>query len=154
MPTGGPRPGAGRKHVYRYFIKGVEYEDVSDAAKANSVIIQTIHNWCSSKKKSDCWKEPINAPTEKPRQQKNLDDIKEAANSENMEPLDYMLKIMNDESEDKETRIRCGYYALQYRHAKPTGKIGKKVEQQENAEKAGAERFSTGKPPLTVVKTK
>lgn len=155
MSSGGPRPNSGPKQVYCYFVKGVKYSSLQEAADANGVRKETIHRWCSGKK-PDCWREKVietTAAPEKPSLKNDIpEDIKSGASAENMTPLDYMLKIMNDPTEDKETRIKCGYYALPYVHGKVSEKKGKKQDRQEKAGKAGGGKFKTSAPPLKRVK--
>ena len=56
-----------RKNNYRWHIKGIVYDSISDAASANNVSLHTIHRWCDgsfdsrrgyfNKPRQDCWKE-------------------------------------------------------------------------------------------------
>lgn len=62
-------------------------------------------------------------------------------------PLDYMLRVMNDRSEDPDMRARMAMAAAPYVHGK-VGEQGKKAQKQEAAEKTQkAGRFATPAPP-------
>lgn len=70
--------------------------------------------------------------------------------AENLTPLEYMLRVMNDPSEDKARRDRMAQAAAPYVHAKPgEAAKGKKEERQEKAERA-AGRFAAPAPPKLV----
>jgi len=75
-------------------------------------------------------------------------DIAAAAASENMTPLEYMLKIMNDPGEDKEMRARMAIAAAPFVHARATESKGKKQDREEKAKAAGSGKFATGVPPV------
>lgn len=77
---------------------------------------------------------------------------KEAA-AENLTPLDYMLKVMNDAEAEKERRDRMAIAAAPFVHArKGEGGIGKKDEKADRAKAAGSGKFAAGQAPLKVVK--
>lgn len=77
---------------------------------------------------------------------------KEAA-AENLTPLDYMLKVMNDAEAEKERRDRMAIAAAPFVHArKGEGGIGKKDEKADRAKAAGSGKFAAGKAPLKMVK--
>lgn len=80
------------------------------------------------------------------------DDEKVEAIIENLTPLDYMLKVMNDPKEDKELRARMAQAAAPYMHARKGEGPGKKEDKADRAQKAAAGRFAPSKPPLKVVK--
>lgn len=88
----------------------------------------------------------------KPRAPKVPDDIAEEAAKQNLTPLEYMLRVMNDEGEDKDLRARMAIAAAPFVHARAGESKGKKDERGERAKEAGAGKFSAGKPPLKVVK--
>ena len=144
MPRGGPRPGAGRKSRRTYFVKGEKYKNLKSAAKKNGVVKSTILNWCKSEKKPDCWIEAKKGITK--------ESIEKEAAAAEMDPLDYMLKVMRDETEEPERRDKMAYYAAPYCHSKATSKTGKKQEAAEKAGKAGSGKFKNGKPPLKRIK--
>ncbi len=79
---------------------------------------------------------------------------KEADGSgENLTPLEYMVKTMNDPKVDPEIRARLAIAAAPFVHEKKLDKkTGKKDENADRAKAAGAGRFAPSAPPLKVVK--
>ena len=145
MPTGGPRPGAGRKSDKIYFIKGIKYDNLKDAATSNNVHKSTITRWCKSEKISDCYTE------KKPKNISGTSSIP-ADELANMTPLDYMLSVMRDPTADNDRRDKMSYYAAPYMHSKGIEKPGKKDKIKEKAKKAGAGKFRPGKAPSKIIK--
>jgi phage terminase small subunit len=66
---------------------------------------------------------------------------------ENLQPLEYMLKVMNDPGSHPELRARMAVAAARYMHVRVNEKKGKKQEKAEAAEKAVSGRFSAGAVP-------
>lgn len=79
-------------------------------------------------------------------------DIKDDAAAAKMTPLDYMLKVMNDPTEDKDIRARMAVAAAPYMHPRKGEGAGKKQDREAKAKAAGAGKFRAGRPPLQVVK--
>lgn len=80
-------------------------------------------------------------------------DIKDAAKAENLDPLAYMLKVMNDPNEDKDMRARMAVAAAPYVHPRKGDGAGKKQDRDDKAKQAGAGKFAPSAPPsLKVVK--
>lgn len=78
---------------------------------------------------------------------------KKPENPDHLEPLDYMLAVMNDATADKDRRDRMAIAAAPFRHARiAEGKKGKKDEDADKANKAGKGKFAAGRPPLALVK--
>ena len=67
---------------------------------------------------------------------------------ESLDPLAYMLRVMNDPTADPSRRDRMAQAAAPYVHAKPgdTPK-GKKEEQQDAANRAAAGKFAVPSAP-------
>lgn len=66
-------------------------------------------------------------------------DIKSAARKSKLNPLDYMLAVMNDDEADAARRDRMAIAAAPFVHARPGDKPqGKKEAAQEAAQTAGA----------------
>lgn len=80
------------------------------------------------------------------------EEEKAEAKAENLDPLTYMLKVMNDPNEDKEMRARMAIAAAPFVHARKGEGKGKKDEQEERAKKAGSGKFAPGKSPISLVK--
>jgi hypothetical protein len=72
--------------------------------------------------------------------------------TEELDPLTYMLKVMNDPNEDKEMRARMATAAAPYVHARKGEGQGKKDDKADKAKAAGAGKFAPSKPPLKMVK--
>lgn len=74
-------------------------------------------------------------------------DIKKDAKAANLDPLEYMLKIMNDENAEKDRRDRMATIAAPYIHPKADGTIGKKDEKKQRARAASGGKFASAAPP-------
>ena len=80
------------------------------------------------------------------------EDEKVEAIIEELTPLDYMLKVMNDPQAEKERRDRMAQAAAPYVHARKGEGAGKKEDKADRAQKAGQGKFAPGRAPLKVVK--
>ncbi len=81
-------------------------------------------------------------------------DIQTEALAENLEPLAYMLKVMNDPGESKERRDRMAIASAPFCHPRKGEGAGKKEEKSERANSAGEGRFRASAPPvLKIVKS-
>ena len=78
-------------------------------------------------------------------------DILDGAAAENLEPLAYMLKVMNDPREDANRRDRMAIAAAPFCHVRK-GEGNGKTEKLSRAKEASAGKFSPMKPPLKLVK--
>ena len=85
---------------------------------------------------------------------KELDDgSSESCETEKLDPLTYMLRVMNDPKEDPAVRRQMATAAAPYCHPrKGESGAGKKDEQKGKAEAAGKGRFAPSKPPISLVK--
>lgn len=79
-------------------------------------------------------------------------DITDEAAAGNLDPLAYMLKVMNTTTEPKERRDRMAIAAAPFVHPRAGGGKGKKQEREERAKAAGKGVFSPCKPPLMMVR--
>jgi len=73
--------------------------------------------------------------------------IKATAASENLTPLEFMLKIMRDPQEDEDRRARMAIAAAPFCHARKGEGAGKKEEKADKAKQAGVGKFAAGRPP-------
>ena len=80
------------------------------------------------------------------------DGEKRDATAENLTPLEYMLKVMNDTAAEKDRRDRMAIACAPYLHARAGEGQGKKDEKADRAAKAGSGKFAAGQAPLKVVK--
>lgn len=71
---------------------------------------------------------------------------------ENLLPLEFMLRVMNDTAADKERRDRMAIAAAPFCHARKGEGVGKKEEKTDKAKQAGAGKFAPGRPPIALVK--
>ncbi len=78
-------------------------------------------------------------------------DVPNEANAENLDPLTYMLKVMNDSSANKGRRDRMAVAAAPFVHARAGEAKGKKEQKEERAKKAGTGKFAPSRPPLKLV---
>jgi len=78
-------------------------------------------------------------------------DILADAKAEKLDPLEYMLKVMNDPNADPARRDRMAVAAAPFVHPRVAEK-GKKSEREDRAKKAGSGRFAPAAPPLRVMK--
>ncbi len=65
----------------------------------------------------------------------------------NLDPLAFMLKIMNDPNEDADRRARMAIAAAPFVHSRPTEDKGKKQDQENKARVAGSGKFRASAPP-------
>ncbi|MCB2181422.1 MAG: hypothetical protein KQH63_05320 [Desulfobulbaceae bacterium] len=86
----------------------------------------------------------------KQEQAKKIHSVPNSIEAENLAPLTYMLKVMNDPNEPDDRRDRMAIAAAKYVHCRAKGTRGKKDDLQEAAKKASTGRFSAGKPPKVV----
>lgn len=88
-----------------------------------------------------------------PKAPKVPQDITDAAAAENLTPLEYMLKVMNDPKEkDKARRDRMAVAAAPFCHPRKGEGAGKKQEKDNRAKDAGSGKFApSAAPKLAVV---
>lgn len=79
-------------------------------------------------------------------------DIAQEAAENNLDPLTYMLRVMNDKKAKKDRRDRMAIAAAPFVHARATEAKGKKQDREDKAKDAAAGRFASGSPPLKLVK--
>jgi phage terminase small subunit len=94
--------------------------------------------------------------TKKPKRQEAPpvvpDDVTTEAEAQNLDPLTYMLKIMNDDKAEKERRDRMAIAAAPFVHSRKGEGKGKKEQKADRAKAAGSGKFAPAKPPLALVK--
>lgn len=80
-------------------------------------------------------------------------DVKKAARKSGLDPLAYMLSVMNDHEADDARRDRMAIAAAPYVHGKAADSVpGKKEQRQASADAvAGAGRFSPREVPKLAV---
>jgi len=148
MARGGYRPGSGRK-------KGKNTEIGGNPQKL--VLLSKAEEFAEFYKgileRANKGKKPTAAETQ--QMQKLAAELtktyeaggeNEGRSIEELLPLDYMLKIMNDPKEDKNRRDRMAQACAPYIHPR-AGESGKKEEKTERARSAGLGKFSPSAPP-------
>ena len=151
MARGGTRPNSG-KHRFIFVVEGKKFESLESAAAAFGVSKTSIHYWCSEghRKHENCWKELRDDFIKIP--EKDIpDEVKKEAEEAEMDPKDYLLKIMRDENEDPKRRDTAAYWLLPNMHPKATTKKAKKQERSERAKSAGKGKFAPGRAPINKV---
>ena len=108
----------------------------------------------SGPKKGTKYKKRGESDVKKPKRPKNSipEDIISDAKAANLEPLAYMLKVMNDEDADSARRDRMAGLAAPYCHPRKGEGQGKKDEKADRAKAAGDGKFRPSAPPLKRVK--
>ena len=76
-----------------------------------------------------------------------LADIKQDAKAENLSPLEYMLRVMNDPLIEESRRDRMSIAAAPFVHDRAGAGMGKKDEKDGKAKKAGKGKFAPSSPP-------
>lgn len=94
----------------------------------------------------------VKCQSKKPTKGEIQIDIVTDAEAENLEPLAYMLKVMNDTEAENERRDRMAIAAAAFVHSRPTEGKGKKQDKEERAKAAGGGKFAPSRPPLNLVK--
>jgi len=74
-------------------------------------------------------------------------DIAKGAGDAELDPLSYMLTVMNDPKADKDRRDRMAIAAAPFCHARATENGGKKQERERRAKEAGFGKFKPSSPP-------
>lgn len=154
MGRGGYRPGSGRKKGKKTDLgKNPKEHVLLSKAEEFAVFYKGILDRAAQGKK------PTAAET-KQMQQLAAELAKtyeaggenEGKSIEDLLPLDYMLKVMNDKNADKEMRARMAIAAAPFCHARKGEGLGKKEERESKAKSAGSGKFAPSAAPLKVVK--
>ncbi|MEN6358493.1 MAG: hypothetical protein ABFD63_04140 [Smithella sp.] len=81
------------------------------------------------------------------------EDVKKEAKADNLDPLTYMLKIMNSpDVKDDARKDRMAIAAAPFCHPRKGEGAGKKDEKDGKAKEAGSGKFKPSKAPLALVK--
>jgi len=126
MPRGGARPGAGRPK------KQVEPPKAASKPKVKAAPPEVD---------ADGYKEDPNWPFGKQRP----NEPEQPPDLSNLMPLDYLLEVMRDPSEERGRRMQAATLAAPFCHPKK-GESGKKEEKAAAAKKI-ASRFAPAAPP-------
>lgn len=155
MARGGYRPGAGRKKGKKTDLQNnPEKLVLLSKAEEFAVFYKGILARAAQGKKP--------TPAESQKMQQLAAELTKTYESggenegkpiEELLPLDFMLKLMNDKSNDLEMRARMAQAAAPYCHARK-GDVagGKKEEQAERAKQASGGKFASMSDRLRIVK--
>jgi phage terminase small subunit len=161
MPKGGYRPGAGRKRGSKDKEKRKQSEALIEAEKIREMLTY------GTKAKARFYQEFLLRVSKGENlsvaEKKLMDklgaelaaEIREEAGQgkgEALDPLTYMLKVMNDPNEDKEMRARMAIAAAPFIHPRKGEGKGKKDDREDKAKDAANGKFASGRPPLTRIK--
>lgn len=136
MPRGGARPGAGRPK------KSAPADAPKPAAPAKKRAAKKTE---APPLDADGYKTDPNWPfgQERPPEPPTEEDLSA------LTPLDFLLQVMRDKSQDDRMRMQAAQLAAPYVHAKK-GESTKKAEAEQKAKAAGSGRFSRRSPPKLV----
>lgn len=130
MPRGGHRPGSGPQKGAKYKPRAAKEQKPAAIAKPK--------------------KEKVSAKEPEVKSTDGLVTVMDAP-SENLTPLEYMLRTMNDPSETAARRAWAAQSAAPYCHSRK-GEGNKKEERGDKAKAAGTGKFAASPPPLRVIK--
>lgn len=164
MPRGGYRPGSGRKkgqkdvtprrgakikpeHVEQDKIRQLLSVGTQAKAKMYHEFLQRISQGGALSIAEKRLMDKIGGELEA---EVKVDPAPEST-MEQLEPLAYMLRVMNDPNESKDRRDRMAVASAPYVHPRKGEGGGKKEEKEDRAKVAGAGRFKASSPPTLKV---
>lgn len=161
---GGYRPGSGRKKGSKDKTpRGTPDRDYSNPEAAKRKAILALGDKAKLRFYQEYMQRVAKGDKLTIAEMKHLDklktDLEEAEEKpvtpytgEGVDPLPYMLSVMNDTKADQETRLRAASLAAPYIHPRKGEGLGKKEEKGERAKTAGAGQYSSMANRLKVVK--
>ena len=155
MPRGGFRSGSGRKKGSKNRKAPEKPETLVFLSKAEEFAQfygGMLSRASSGKKPSESEKQQMMKLAAELTKTYESGGENEGKPVEELLPLDFMLKLMNDPGEDKEMRARMAQAAAPYCHARKGETMGKKDEKADRAKSAGKGKFQAGRPPISLVK--
>jgi len=156
MARGGYRPGAGRKpgSAKKTPVKSAGVPFVTKAGELAVFYKGMLDRAAQGKKPTAAETQEMSRLAAELAKTYETGGEDKGATSEDMLPLDYMLKVMNDPRESKDRRDRLAIAAAPFCHTRKGEGSGKKEEKIDKAKSAGAGRFAAGIPPLKLVNKK
>lgn len=166
MSKGGYRPGAGRKKGIVETKPRKLSEAREEAEQIRKLLAvgkkakqKLLHEFLFRVANKDGKQKPLSVVEKKMMDQwqselaAELNDPTEAGESEGLQPLEYMLRVMNNPKEDPAVRRQMAAASAPYCHPrKGEAGTGKKDEAADRAKIAGAGRFAPSKQPIALVK--
>src|SRR3990172_2762861 len=155
MAAGGYRPNSGPIRGTKYRPRANKKEKIPKVPKKRGrppkVKVESAKEKKTIKSVAISPNEAIVVPVQEPiaPQPTSLapNDIANAAAAVNLTPLDYLLSVMNNPTEDQNIRIRVAGMIAPFIHPKPGERTGKKDEKEERAKSAGEGKFKAGRAP-------
>lgn len=144
MARGGYRPGSGppKGTKYRPRVVSTDKPKVVKKVKGNPAVPVKKKSVVAGKKAVAEVIAPVQIIKGVP------DDIAKEAKAENLDPLTYMLRVMNDPSADVARRDRMSVSASPFCHARKGEGAGKRQTKDDNAKAASSGRFAPSMPPV------
>jgi len=154
MARGGYRPGAGRKKgsAKKQPVKAAALPFVSKAEELAIFYKGMLDRVAEGKKPTEAERQQMTKLAAELVKTYETGGDNEGKPIEELLPLDFMLKIMNDPKENKELRSRMAVAAAPFCHPRIAEGKGKKQEKDDKAKTAGAGKFAPGRPPIALVK--
>ena len=155
MARGGYRPGAGRKKGSKNRKAPEKPETLVFLSKAEEFAQfygGMLSRASSGKKPTESEKQQMMKLAAELTKTYESGGENEGKPVEELLPLDFMLKIMNDPGEDKEMRARMAQAAAPYCHPRIAEGKGKKDEKDDRAKKAASGKYAPAPAPLKLVK--
>ena len=134
MASGGYRPNSGPQKGTKYKPRATKHPEVKVRQKNPRTV-----------------KPKVSAPLPEESPVLSPEDAKQAA-LENLTPLEYLLREMNDTSVDKTRRDKLAAIAAPFCHPRAGENKGKKEEKESRAKAAAGGRFAASPAPLKVIK--
>jgi len=156
MARGGFRPGSGRPKgtIKKPPVKAAALPFVSKAEELAVFYKGMLERAAQGKKPTEAEKQQMQKLAAELAKTYETGGENEGNLVEELLPLDFMLRLMNDAGVDRETRLRAASLAAPYVHVRAgEGKDkGKKKDREDKAKQAGAGKFAPGVAPLKMVK--
>ena len=155
MARGGARPGAGRKKGSKNRKAPEKPETLVFLSKAEEFAQfygGMLSRASSGKKPSESEKQQMMKLAAELTKTYESGGENQGKPVEELLPLDFMLKLMNDPGEDKDMRARMAQAAAPYCHARKGEGQGKKDEKDDRAKKAASGKYAPAPAPLKLVK--
>lgn len=153
MGRGGFRPGAGRKKKpQKEPVKTAALPFISKAEELAIFYKGMLERAAQGKKPTEAEKQQMSKLAAELTKTYETGGENENKPVEELLPLDFMLRLMNNPSTDMEMKARMAIAAAPFCHPRAGEGKGKKDEKEEKAKAAGSGRFAPGSAPLKVVK--
>jgi len=153
MARGGYRPGAGRPKgtVKKQLVKTAALPFISKAEELAIFYKGMLDQVAQGKKPTEAEKQKMQKLAAELAKTYETGGENEGKPIEELLPLDFMLRLMNNTKADMEMRARMATAAAPYCHPRKSEGAGKKDEKADRAKQAGSGKFKAGAAPLKLV---